>query len=57
MQSHRTLVWAIDLDSGSSIKAMGSDMKRPPAEVFPLDHFTPTANDTDLGSSSPNGES
>ena len=44
------MIWAIDLDNGTSINDMGSDMNRPKADVYPPDEFMSTGNDTDLGS-------
>lgn len=37
-----TMVWAIDLDDGTLINALGSNMARPKAEIYPdIPYYTP----------------
>jgi chitinase len=35
----RTLVWAIDLDDGTLIDALGSNMGRPKADVYNVTYY------------------
>jgi len=50
--SHRTMAWAIDLDDGTTIDALGSDLSRPKSQVFDQSLLDPNSNTTDLGSNS-----
>jgi hypothetical protein len=43
------MAWAIDLDDGTTIDALGSDLSRPKSPVFDPALLDPNANSTDLG--------
>jgi chitinase len=46
----RTMAWAVDLDDGTTINALGSDLSRPKTPTLDPSLLDPNFNNTDLGS-------
>lgn len=48
----RTMVWAIDLDDGTTIEELGANLDRPKFQTYNQDYLDPNSeNNTDLGTS------
>jgi hypothetical protein len=46
---NRTMAWAIDLDDGGTINALGSDLNRQKSLTIDQSLLDPDVNSTDLG--------
>lgn len=47
--NNRTMAWAIDLDDGGTINALGSDLNRQKSLTIDQSLLDPDVNSTDLG--------